>query len=396
MTRLNQSPLAHVRRLRGREGLIWLDSAEAGPGAVSLLACEPSETLQGNILTDADLLRAKLAEHSAPGASGGLMGWIGFDGEFVLGVYPRCAVYDHETCLWQDPGGLTSQDEGEKEAVSAPILDFLPALGREKFMAMVELAHEFIAAGDIYQVNLSYPWAAPWPTDADALAFYEKLRSVSPAPFSAYANLGGTTLFSASPECFLDMRGREIVTRPIKGTRPRFPTHAARDAEASAELLGSEKERAELLMITDLERNDLGQVCEFGSVSVPQLWAVESFAQVHHLVSTVKGTLRPEVDHVSALAACFPGGSISGAPKGRALEIIAQLEETPRGIYTGAIGYFGFDGRSQFNIAIRTAVKQGNTIRFQVGAGIVADSIPEREWEETLHKASGLLRAAQV
>ena len=390
------SPLDLVHRLRSREGLIWLDSAEAGPGAVTLLACEPSEILRGNITTDSDPIRTKLAEHSAPGASGGLMGWVGFDGEYVLGVYPRCAVYEHDTCLWRDLGGLIGESDGEKEPATAPVLDFQPSVGREKFMDMVEQAHEFIAAGDIYQVNLSYPWIASWPAEADELAFYERLRTVSPAPFSAYANLGGTTLFSASPECFLDMQGREIVTRPIKGTRPRFPAHAARDAEASAELLGSEKERAELLMITDLERNDLGQVCEFGSVTVPQLWAVESFAQVHHLVSTVKGTLRPEVDHVSALAACFPGGSISGAPKGRALEIIAQLEETPRGIYTGAIGYFGFDGRSQFNIAIRTAVKQGDTIRFQVGAGIVADSIPEREWEETLHKAAGLLRAAKA
>lgn len=148
-------------------------------------------------------------------------------------------------------------------------------------------------------------------------------------------------------------------------------------------------------MITDLERNDLGQVCDFGSVFVPELWAVESFAQVHHLVSTVKGTLKPGIDHVSALAACFPGGSISGAPKKRALDIIQELEKTPRGIYTGAIGYFGLNGQSQFSIAIRTAVKKGGEISFQVGSGIVADSVPEREYEETLHKAAGILRAAR-
>jgi anthranilate/para-aminobenzoate synthase component I len=189
------------------------------------------------------------------------------------------------------------------------------------------------------------------------------------------------------------MSGRTITTRPIKGTRPRFPDDPALDAQSARDLPACDKERAELLMITDLERNDLGQVCEYGTVHVPDLWRVESFAQVYHLVSTVTGTLRPGISHAAAFRACFPGGSISGAPKKRALEIIAELENHPRGLYTGAIGYFGFDGRSQWNIAIRTAVQQAEEITFHVGSGIVADSIPEREWEETLHKASGILSA---
>ena len=190
------------------------------------------------------------------------------------------------------------------------------------------------------------------------------------------------------------MQGARIATRPIKGTRPRFADDPARDRAAVRELTTSDKERAELLMITDLERNDLGQVCEFGSIAVPELWRVESFAQVFHLVSTVTGTLRPHVDHVDAFRACFPGGSITGAPKKRASEIIAELEPHARGLYTGAIGWFGFDGRSQWNIAIRTAVQQADQITFHVGSGIVADSIPQHEYEETLHKAAGILAAA--
>jgi len=259
---------------------------------------------------------------------------------------------------------------------------------------MVEHAQRYISAGDIYQVNLSYPWHASWPQDADALALYLKLRAVSPAPHAAFMKLAGTTVLSASPELFLRMQGSRIATRPIKGTRPRFANDPARDAAAVRELTASPKERAELLMITDLERNDLGQVCEFGSVAVPELWRVESFAQVFHLVSTVTGTLRPHVDHVDAFRACFPGGSITGAPKKRASEIISELEPHPRGLYTGAIGWFGFDGRSQWNIAIRTAVQKDDQISFHVGSGIVADSIPQHEYEETLHKAAGILAAA--
>ena len=181
-----------------------------------------------------------------------------------------------------------------------------------------------------------------------------------------------------------------METRPIKGTRPRFRDEAA-DQKSMLDLLASEKERAELLMITDLQRNDLGQVCQFGSVHVPELLRLERYAQVFHLVSSVQGTLRSSEDHLSALQACFPGGSITGAPKHRAREIITELEGTPRGLYTGCIGYLGFNQESHFNIAIRTMVVEKDRAHFHVGAGIVADSVPELEWQETLHKASGLL-----
>lgn len=215
-----------------------------------------------------------------------------------------------------------------------------------------------------------------------------------PAPYSALLCAGGRVIASSSPELFLQIDGREALTRPIKGTRARA-ADAAADAAAARELGRSAKDRAELIMITDLERNDLGQVCDYGTVEVRELLKLERFAQVHHLVSTVSGRLRPDVDPIDALRACFPGGSITGAPKKRAREIIAELEPAPRGPYTGAIGYFTFDGRAAFNIAIRTAILDANGLaHFHSGAGIVADSDPRQEWDETLWKAAGILHAA--
>jgi anthranilate/para-aminobenzoate synthase component I len=201
-------------------------------------------------------------------------------------------------------------------------------------------------------------------------------------------------VLSASPETFLRFSGRTVRTRPIKGTRPRRSEPTA-DEKSAYDLITSPKEIAELIMITDLERNDLGQVCEFGSVCVTELLKLERYEQVFHLVSTVEGRLRADINQVAALRACFPGGSITGAPKRRAREIIAELEPEPRGLYTGAIGWLGFNGESQFNIAIRTVVLDDDCAHFHVGAGIVADSIPEREWEETLDKAAGILLAAE-
>lgn len=385
------TPAEIALRLHHRPGFIWLDSSLPHPGAVSVLTAGPVEVLEGHIDRDWEKVRAALAAPRA--AAGGLYGWVGYDGCFVFGVYPHGLVYDHDSAGWYQFGDFKLPDSAP-ELEKAPQLRFEPQVSREDFIRSVRRAKDYIAAGDIYQVNLSYPWKAAWTRDADALALYLKLRTVSPAPHAAFMRLAGTTVLSASPELFLHMDGARIATRPIKGTRPRFADDPARDAEAVRELTTSAKERAELLMITDLERNDLGQVCEFGSVAVPELWRVESFAQVFHLVSTVTGTLRPHVDHVDAFRACFPGGSITGAPKKRATQIIAELEPHSRALYTGAIGWFGFDGRSQWNIAIRTAVQKGEEITFHVGSGIVADSVPEKEHEETLHKAAGILAAA--
>ena len=265
---------------------------------------------------------------------------------------------------------------------------------REDFITLVERAQDYIARGDIYQVNLTHRLVSPWAPRSDLFAFYAALRHCSPAPYAALLSLNGRAVLSSSPELFLKISGRRICTRPIKGTRPRHADPQA-DEKSARELATCSKEAAELVMITDLERNDLGQVCEFGSVVVSEMLQMERYEQVFHLVSTVEGELRREIDAVSALRACFPGGSITGAPKKRAQEIITELESAPRGLYTGAIGYFGFNGESQFNIAIRTVVIENDEAHFHVGAGIVADSRPDREWQETLDKAAGILLAAE-
>jgi anthranilate/para-aminobenzoate synthase component I len=250
-----------------------------------------------------------------PGA--GLYGWVGYDGDFVLGHYEQVLAYDHDCDLWFDTGDLSRFLPADlpEPAGSSPKLDFCAQTTMAEFMAAVSRAQNYISAGDIYQVNLAHEWLAEWPLRADPLTLYHRLRTVSPAPYAAYLDLDGVRVLSSSPECFLRMEGRRIVTRPIKGTRPRFPLDEKRDENSAHELASSPKERAELLMITDLERNDLGMVCEYGSVRVPELAAVEKYAQVFHLVSTVTGELRSGIDHAMAFQAAFPGGSITGAPK---------------------------------------------------------------------------------
>lgn len=390
----NLSPAEMAAQLIHLEGFVWLDSAVVEVGSVSLLAFQPTRIFSGQIDRDWPEIESVLGKGAADGSAGGLFGWVDFDGYFRLGLYPSILKFDHDSSSWFQTGSFdlaTLQDIQPPSGRNS--LTFSPLVTRAEFVDRVKSAQGYIAAGDIYQVNLSHPWQAEWPAAACLFSFYDRLRRISPTPHAACLRLGDTAVMSASPELFLKMSGRNITTRPIKGTRPRFPDDPHRDAQSARDLLACDKERAELLMITDLERNDLGQVCEFGSVQTPDLWRVESFAQVYHLVSTVTGTLRSDISHAAAFRACFPGGSISGAPKKRALEIISELESHPRGLYTGAIGYFGFDGTSQWNIAIRTAVQNKDHISFHVGSGIVADSIPEREWEETLHKASGLLQA---
>ena len=266
-------------------------------------------------------------------------------------------------------------------------------LSRPDFLARVARAQALIRSGDIYQVNLSQRLAAPWTLSGWEL--FQHLSAASPAPFSAYLDCGEFQIASSSPELFLRLSGAHIQTRPIKGTRPRSPD-PTRDAQLTYELQTSPKEMAELLMITDLLRNDLGKVCEFGSVQVPELVRLERYPQVQHLVSTVEGRLRPEVSHFAALASCFPGGSITGAPKFRAMEIIDELETVSRGPYTGALGYLGFNRESQLSIAIRSAVCKEGHAYFHAGAGIVADSIPSAEYEETLAKARGFFQALRL
>jgi len=266
-------------------------------------------------------------------------------------------------------------------------------LSRGDFLDRVTRAQNYIRSGDIYQVNLSQRLAAAWPFSG--MELFNQLSAVSPASFSAYLNCGDYQIASSSPELFLRLSGQHIQTRPIKGTRPRS-ADLTRDAQLTYELQTSPKEMSELVMITDLLRNDLGKVCEFGSVQVPELVRLERYPQVQHLVSTVEGRLRPDISHFAAFSACFPGGSITGAPKFRAMDIIDELEPLCRGPYTGALGYLGFNRDSQLSIVIRAAIcKQGRAF-FQVGAGIVADSIAAAEYEETLAKARGFFQALQM
>jgi len=264
-----------------------------------------------------------------------------------------------------------------------------------QYLARVLRAKEYVRAGDVYQANLSRPWDVSVGTAGEAsaaAALYARLRAANPAPFAALAQWQGVAIVSSSPERLVRVSGRHVDTRPIAGTRPRRGG-AADDLREMSELAAHPKERAEHIMLIDLERNDLGRVCEPGSVRVDELMTIESYTHVHHIVSNVSGTLRPEVTPVGALRAVFPGGTITGVPKFRCMQIIAELEAAGRGAYTGSLGYLTVDGRLDLNILIRTMTLEGDRVRFHAGAGIVADSDPERELEETRAKARGLLAA---
>lgn len=258
------------------------------------------------------------------------------------------------------------------------------------YLEAARRAIEYIHAGDCYQVNLAQRLL--YPARTAPLDLYLRLRERNPAPFGGFCKLGEFSLASASPERFLKMAQREIETRPIKGTR-RVAESEADDRQVVHDLRQSAKDRAENIMIVDLLRNDLGRVCEYGTVHVPELCALETYGTVHHLVSAVRGRLRKPLGSVDLLRATFPGGSVTGAPKIRAMEIIAELEPAARGLYCGCLGYLGFDGTIDLNILIRTFTIGRGWLQFPVGGGIVADSDPEREYEETWDKAEGLLRA---
>jgi para-aminobenzoate synthetase component 1 len=255
------------------------------------------------------------------------------------------------------------------------------------YTAAFKRIKQYIRAGDCYQVNLAQRFVVD--VRGDTWLAYRRLRRLNSAPFGAYLNTPCARILSASPERFLEVRAGRVQTRPIKGTRARSPD-PARDRAAAAELVASAKDRAENLMIVDLLRNDIGKNCAPGSVAVPSLFSLESFATVHHLVSTVTGRLAPGRDAVHLLRGCFPGGSITGAPKLRAMEIIEELEPHRRGVYCGAIGYLGFDGAMDTNIAIRTAVAAQGSMRFWAGGGIVADSELQAEYQETFDKAAAM------
>jgi para-aminobenzoate synthetase component 1 len=263
----------------------------------------------------------------------------------------------------------------------------------DDYIRAVETAREYITSGEIYQVNLSQRFEGGLTTPPYDL--YQKLRAINPAPFAAYLNCDGVTVLSASPERFLKLDGDRVETRPMKGTRPRGRS-AAEDATLAAELQASIKDRAENVMIVDLERNDLGKVCGIGTVNVSELCTLEKYATVFQLTSCVEGRLGGSKNRIDLLEACFPGGSITGAPKIRAMEIIDELEPTRRSVYTGSIGYLSFSGQMDLNIVIRTILVKNDRVYLQVGGGIVYDSEPEAEYQETLHKAKALFQALNL
>lgn len=264
---------------------------------------------------------------------------------------------------------------------------------RSEYASALRRIKRYIRNGDCYQVNFAQRFSVP--ATGDPLQLYKGLRRFNPAPFGAFLNTPYGQILSSSPERFLRVRGDQVETRPIKGTLARA-TDPAQDRARINALRHSAKDRAENVMIVDLLRNDLGKTCAFGSIQVSELFAVESFARVHHLVSTVRGRLAPGQNALSVLRGCFPGGSITGAPKLRAMEIIEELEPQRRGVYCGAIGYVGFDGGMDTNVAIRTLVHSQELTRFWAGGGIVADSDPQAEYQETLDKAAAILDLLQA
>ena len=435
--------------LAERAWAVFLDSGRplTGAGRYDILAADPYITLttRGGAteircadqvrLSPQDpfaLLRDQLGEPVPPLPDlpfrGGAIGWFAYDlgrrierlptlaenaeqiPDMAVGIYDWALVVDHLTrktrlvSLGRDPrtrewwDSLVSLFRDPRPAPARSRLRVLgpprPNMTRDEYGRAFARIKSYLLEGDCYQVNLAQRFSVPVAGDPFAgslFAGYRALRRLNPAPFSAYLTTPFAQVLSSSPERFLAVREGQAETRPVKGTRPRGHTPAA-DSALQRALAASTKERAENLMIVDLLRNDLGRVCSPGSVRVPKLFEVESYATVHHLVSTVTGRLAPGRDAVSLLRACFPGGSITGAPKIRAMEIIEALEPHRRGVYSGAIGYLGFDGAMDTNIAIRTLIHSAGTIRFWAGGGIVYDSQVEEEYRETFDKAAALLR----
>ncbi len=426
-------------------------------GKFSYIAIDPFETISikngdmnGLAVDPFDYLKARLAHFvedwsglpkDLPRFKGGAGGYFGYDlaqgletlpppvtpyavddaerPDMVLGLYDLVLAFDHQEqrCFIYASGfpkiGAAARSHhalsrinflknrlrgvsrfATHQHATPPVLATQPQspLSAKDYQTRVQKIIDYIYAGDVFQVNLSHRYQATLNKNDNAFAFYKRLRHVSPAPFSGFFQLGDWALTSASPERFLSCHEGLVETRPIKGTRARH-LNPQRDAALITELQNDKKERAENIMIVDLLRNDISRVCKEGSIKVPSLCAIESFSAVHHLVSIIKGALKENAGPTDLLKACFPGGSISGAPKIRAMEIIAELENNCRGPYCGALGYIGYDGTMDTNITIRTPIISGRQISFQVGSGITAASNPAAEYRETLDKAAGIFCA---
>jgi anthranilate synthase component 1 len=308
------------------------------------------------------------------------------------GEYRKCtqkisALADHICRLTSGKTAAGNLNDGVPAAAS-----FTSQVPQETFEGAVDQIKEHIAAGDIFQVVLSRRMECRIPNDP--FTVYAALREINPSPYMYYLDFGDEKVIGASPEMLVRVEKRRVTTVPIAGTRPRGKTQAE-DEQFAQDLLNDAKERAEHTMLVDLARNDLGRVCRFGSVVTPEFMSIEKFSHVQHIVSTVSGVLKDNLDCYDAFRSCFPAGTVSGAPKIRAMQIIAEQESLPRGLYAGAVGYIGFDRNLDFAIAIRTVIVRKGTAYVQVGAGIVADSVPASEWKETENKAAAMIRAIE-
>lgn len=416
---------------------LFLDSSRSGHALnrVSYICWHPFETIEskdGRItITNAEhqftyaadpfqVVRERLAlwgedvktQKDLPAFQGGAAGFFGYDlargieklprratqhtqPDMCIGLYDKVLAFDHENGTAQLMIRAASEEQALAHKVylerlidgtvpdyAAADLAWATCTDDGAYKKDIQRVIDYIYAGDIFQANLSRRFTAALPQNFDAFAHYTHLRTINGAPYGAFLHFGGLTLASSSPERFLEVRGRTVETRPIKGT------HVSEEA-----LANSEKDRAENIMIVDLLRNDLSKVCEDHSVEVTDLCNIESFEGLHHMVSTVRGKLRGNQSALDALRACFPGGSITGAPKIRAMEIIEELEADRRGAYCGAIGYVGFDGTMDTSITIRTLVYEGNRVQLQTGGGITAQSDPQTELDETLTKAQKIFES---
>ena len=430
-------PSALAIRLKGQRHLTLLESVMRSEhlGRYSFLGCNPAATLEvtaaGTFLDGVPQADSPLAlidrivaanrQRHAPGLppfQGGLAGYISYDfgrrlepharipdfapacPDLILHHYDCVAAFDHmQERAWIISADAKAADDLEELLAARPqplgshvIQGWQSNFTREAYEAAIARTVEFILAGDIFQANITQMFSAPVPDGFDPLAFYRVLRLKNPATFAAYLDYGSVQIASSSPERLLSAVDGAVEARPIKGTRRR-DADPARDAALIADLTSSRKDRAENVMIVDLLRNDLSRVSRPGTVKVPVLCGLETYANVHHLVSVVTGELQEGVGMGGLLEAAFPGGSITGAPKIRAMEIIAEIEGGSRGVYCGSIGYIGFNGRSDFNIAIRTAQFSGGLARVQGGGGITARSQPAAEYEESLVKIKRIMEA---
>jgi para-aminobenzoate synthetase component 1 len=437
---LYEDPLAVAQRLRGRANLVFLDSAMRHEtlGRYAYLACDPvhgiTPQVRGTLAAIDDVINQgrRAPVEGLPPFQGGLAGYIAYEfgrqlepqlaaripvpdcAEVMLHAYDVVVAFDHALRrAYVISTGYPEVEETRRIERAKRRLDGMQALltqpaesmtgghviegwqsnfTRGEFEKAIARTVEYVLAGDIFQANIAQRFTAPIPQGFDAFAFYRSLRAKNPATFAAFLDLGGIQIASSSPERLLSFDGEIAEARPIKGTRRRVQD-AGVDAILKADLLASRKDRAENVMIVDLLRNDLSRVCDPGTVEVPVLCGLESYASVHHLTSVVTGKLSAGRTMGDLIGACFPGGSVTGAPKIRAMEIIGELERVPRNVYCGSIGFIGFNGRMDFNIAIRTVTFLNGIASFHGGGGITAKSDPSAEYDETLAKVQRIKEA---